>query len=191
MPEIVKIGKTSDLTERMKSLSKPTGVPLAFECVCAKEVDDMDFAEQKLHGAFASKRINQNREFFRIPEEELLELFELISGNYVVPNNEIFETKEDKIAFEKESRIGARFNFRIVGIEPGAILSFGKDEKITCEVVSNTEVKFRGKNHSLSSAGVIAINECGYKWTRIAGPKHWKFEGETLFDRRERLEGGQ
>ena len=33
MPEIVKIGKTSDLTERMKSLSKPTGVPLAFECV--------------------------------------------------------------------------------------------------------------------------------------------------------------
>ena len=32
------------------------------------------------------------------------------------------ETKEDKVAFEKASRLGERFNFGLVGIEIGSIL---------------------------------------------------------------------
>jgi hypothetical protein len=190
MPDIVKIGKTTDLAARIKSLSRSSGVPLAFTCVCAKEVDDMDFVEQKLHKAYKHERVNENREFFRIPEEALIEVFDLISGNYVDLSNDIFESKEDQVAFEKATRIGDRFNFSSVGINLGAILNFSKDEKITCEVVSNTVVNFRGERHSLSSAGVIAINECGYKWISIAGPKHWKFKGETLFDRRKTLLDG-
>ena len=188
MPGLVKIGKTKSLSKRIKSLSRASGVPTAFECVCAKKVEDMDFAERQLHAANRSRRLNENREFFEIPSDELVELFELIPGEYVTPTEEVFETKEDKVAFEKATRHGERFNFGIVGIKPGAILHFDKDPDITCEVISNNKVKFRGENHSLSSAGVIAINELGYHWTRIAGPRHWKYEGETVYEIRDRME---
>ena len=190
MPDMVKIGKTErELKERIRELSSPSGVPLAFECVVAKRVKDMNFAETKLHEAFASKRINAKREFFNIEQDELVALFELLDGEYVsVAPEQIFETKEEKVAFEKQSKIGERFNFSLVGIPIGATLKFKKDENITCEVISNSKVKFKDKTHSLSSAGVLAIKECGYNWNRIAGPMFWLYEGETCRSIRDKLE---
>ena len=38
MPDIVKIGKTRDINQRLSSLYS-TGVPLPFKCVYAKEVE--------------------------------------------------------------------------------------------------------------------------------------------------------
>jgi len=151
----------------------------------------MDFAEEKLHAGLGSRRVNEKREFFKISEDELIHLFDLIPGKDVTPDKEIFETKEDKVAFEKASRLGERFNFGMVDIEIGSTLTFLKDENITCEVISNKEVKFQEKNHSLSSAGVIAIQRCGYKWEKIAGPRFWKYEGETVYEIRERMENGE
>ena len=189
IPNMVKIGKTDNLERRIKELSSPSGIPLAFECVVAKTVNDIDFAEKKLHEAFASKRINPRREFFDIDEEELIALFELLEGEYATLSDaEIFESKEEKVAFEKQSRLGERFNFALVGIPQGAILTFIKDDTITCEVISNSKVKFRNKTHSLSSAGVIAIQECGYKWNKIAGPRFWLYEGETCRSLRDKLD---
>ena len=63
MPELVKIGKTKDINQRLSSLYS-TGVPLPFKCVYAKEVEDMDYAEEKLHAGLGSTRINEKREFF-------------------------------------------------------------------------------------------------------------------------------
>jgi len=40
----------------------------------------------------------------------------------------------------------------------------------------------------LSSAGVIAIQECGYKWNKIAGPRFWLYEGETCRSLRDKLD---
>ena len=187
MPDIVKIGKTKDINQRLTTLYT-TGVPLPFKCIYAKEVADMDFAEEKLHAGLGSRRVNEKREFFKIQEDELIHLFDLISGKDVTPDKEIYESKEEKVAFERASRIGERFNFSMVGIEVGATLTFLKDETITCEVISNREVKFQGENHSLSSAGTIAIKMCGYDWNTVAGPKFWKYEGETVYAIRERIE---
>ena len=75
MPDLVKIGKTTNLEQRLSSLYS-TGVPLPFECIYAKEVEDMDFVETKLHAAFDSKRLNNRREFFKILEEELIHFFD-------------------------------------------------------------------------------------------------------------------
>ena len=113
MPELVKIGKTKDINQRLSSLYS-TGVPLPFKCVYAKEVEDMDYAEEKLHAGLGSARINEKREFFKIPEDELIHLFDLIDGKDVTPDKETFETKEDKVAFEKASRLGERFNFGLL-----------------------------------------------------------------------------
>ena len=127
MPDLIKIGKTTNLDQRLSSLYS-TGVPLPFECIYAKEVEDMDFVETKLHAAFDSKRLNNRREFFKILEEELIHFFDLIPGNDVTPQEENFETDEDRVAFENETRIRERFNFNMINIQPGTILKFTRDE---------------------------------------------------------------
>ena len=115
IPDMVKIGKTKNLTDRMRSLYS-TGVPLPFRCVYAKQVEDMDYVEDKLHNAFASRRVNEKREFFRILEDELIHFFDLIPGIDCTPDKEVFESKEDEVAFEKASKLGERFNCSLVGL---------------------------------------------------------------------------
>jgi len=187
MPDLIKIGKTTNLDQRLSSLYS-TGVPLPFECIYAKEVEDMDFVETKLHAAFDSKRLNNRREFFKILEEELIHFFDLIPGNDVTPQEENFETDEDRVAFENETRIRERFNFNMINIQPGTTLKFTRDENITCEVTSKTRVNFRGQNHSLSSAALILMNEQGYNWGKIQGPRFWTYNGKTLSELRREVE---
>ena len=67
-------------------------------------------------------------------------------------------------------------------------LKFKKDENETCEVKSKNRVIFRRQDHSLSSAALILINEQGYNWRRIAGPKFWMHNGKSLRDLRYELE---
>lgn len=64
MPDLVKIGKTTSLEERMKSLSSQTGVPVPFEYYYACEVENSDKVEKGLHYGFGAHRVNQKREFF-------------------------------------------------------------------------------------------------------------------------------
>ena len=78
----------------------------------------------------------------------------------------------------------------MVDIRIGSILQFIRDDNITCEVLSKNKVKFEGEEHSLSSAALIATNNMGFNWKTIAGPLHWKYEGEVLDDRRRRYEEG-
>jgi len=40
IPDLIKIGKTTNLVERINSLSRHSGVPVPFECYFACEVED-------------------------------------------------------------------------------------------------------------------------------------------------------
>ena len=51
MPNYVKVGITSDLEQRIRSLDT-TGIPLPFECFYATKVKDARFVEKQLHDAF-------------------------------------------------------------------------------------------------------------------------------------------
>jgi len=190
IPGLVKIGKTINLEERMKTLFS-SSVPLPFRCVYAKRVKNYSQVERKLHKGLNSCRENPNREFFRISEEEVINFLELIDGEDVTPRVDSFEDKEDEIAFEKATRVGQRFNFEMVGIPIGATLHFLRDESVVCTVLSNSKVEFEGDTHSLSSAALIAKNRMGFAWKTIAGPLNWKYEGEVLDNRRVRLESSE
>ena len=187
MPGLVKIGKTINLEARLQSLYS-SGVPMPFRCIYAKEVDNYSEVERKLHKGLNSHRENSNREFFRIPEDEVINFLELVPGKDVTPKEDDFEDKEDEIAFERATRIGQRFNFNMVKIPIGSTLTFIRDENVTCKVISSSRVEFDGNDHSLSSAALIATNRMGFNWKTIAGPLNWKFEGEVLDERRSRLE---
>jgi hypothetical protein len=187
MPGLVKIGKTINLDDRMKSLFS-TGIPLPFRCVYAKKVSNYNEVERKLHKGLSAIRENPNREFFRIAEEEVINFLELIPGVEVTPKGDNFEDKADEIAFERASKLGQRFNFDSAGILVGSTLNFVRDEQVTCRVISKTRVEFEGEDHSLSSAALIAIKRMGYEWKSIAGPLNWKHEGVVIDTLRRRLE---
>ena len=53
IPDLLKIGRTKNLEERMRSLSSHSGVPAPFECFYACKVADADEVEKRVHDAFA------------------------------------------------------------------------------------------------------------------------------------------
>jgi hypothetical protein len=171
----VKLGKTTNLPARLKQLYS-TGVPVPFHCVFAKRVDNYHQVERKLHAGLRSHRENENREFFRIAEEEVINFLELIPGEEVTPKEDVFETVEDKAAFEKTSRIGQRFNFDFVEIPTGSKLEFLRDSRYTCIVKSKNKVEYEGEEHTLSSAGLKIMNEhLGF----LMGISCWPFKLEV------------
>ena len=89
-----------------------------------KRVGNYHEVERKFYAGLRSHRENENREFFRISEEEVINFLELIPGEEVTPTEDVLETVEDKAAFEKTSRHEHRFNFDFVEIPKGAVLEF-------------------------------------------------------------------
>jgi hypothetical protein len=66
MPGFVKIGLTElSVEQRIRQLNN-TSVPLPFEEYFAARVPDCQALERTLHCVFGEKRVNPNREFFRI-----------------------------------------------------------------------------------------------------------------------------
>jgi hypothetical protein len=72
----------------------------------------------------------------------------------------------------------------MVNIEPGTILEFVKDKSITCEVIDDSKIKFRGEVTSLSASANTVLHEMGYDWEQAHGPKFWMHQGKSLRDLR-------
>ncbi len=90
MPGIVKIGMTDgpDVLRRMGALYT-TGLPLPFDCVIAREIEDRKAAEieRALHAAFEPYRINPSREFFQVEPEQVDVLLRVMPGRDVTPQD--------------------------------------------------------------------------------------------------------
>ena len=116
MPGLVKIGMTDrdDVKRRMSDLYT-TGVPLPFECVAAREIEDREAAdiEKALHTAFGPNRVNSSREFFQIEPEQVQALLKVMPGRDVTPGNadqEADSQDEDQVASREYKRRYARTN---------------------------------------------------------------------------------
>jgi len=186
MPDAIKVGITGNLDRRIRELDT-TGTPLPFECYYAVEVENASVIEKKIHEGLDDKRIRQNREFFNATPEQakaILEIAEVMGGKNVTPNEDIVETPQDKQALDTARKKRSKFNFGMVNIEPGTILEFVKDKTITCEVIDDSKIKFRGEVTSLSASAVTVLHEMGYDWDKAHGPKFWMYQGKSLRDLR-------
>ena len=110
MDGYVKIGKTSDLEQRMRTLDN-TSVPLPFECVYAAIVKDSDFVERQLHDAFSDFRVRDNREFFKVSEARVAAALKLAEIEDVTPGQDFVESPEDQKALDKARAKRRMFNF--------------------------------------------------------------------------------
>jgi hypothetical protein len=186
MPGYVKIGKTStSLEQRIRELSSSTSVPLPFTCFYACIVKNMAFVEKQLHDAFDNNRTNPRREFFQISPERVVAALKLAEIENITPKKDYVDSKEDQKALNQvRAEIRAKFNFKMVDIPVGAELTFSRDDKITAKVVDNKSIEFNGAVTSLSASAQKIL---GYDYG-VAGTDYWTYEGETLDERRRRLE---
>lgn len=182
-PDYIKIGRTTNLKQRLLSLDN-TALPLPFECYYAVEVNDSNKVEKLLHQSFDKYRVRSNREFFELLPENAKSALQLANGKEVTPNHDIVETSEDQRALDNARSKRERFKFSLLNIEPGTILTFAKDEGITCEVVDDRLIRFRDEEMSLTASALIIIHEMGYEWSKISGPAFWQHNGVSLYDMR-------
>ena len=186
MPGYVKIGKTNNLEQRVRSLDT-TGVPLPFECFYACTVKDATFIERQLHDTFLDHRVRSSREFFEIAPERVVSALKLAEIENVTPKKDFVESEEDQKALNEARIRRTIFNFAMVNIPVGAELVFSRDENIKAKVVDNRSVMFDGEITSLStSAQKILGVDYG-----VAGTDYWMYEGEILDERRRRIEKGE
>ncbi len=186
MPGYVKIGKTTNLNQRLASLDN-TSTPLPFECVFAIEVDKGQ-CERLVHDAFADARVRKNREFFYISPDRVISALKLTGGHEVSLDVEEELDQEAKDALNQAKKRRDRFSFKMVDIPEDTELYFNKDEDITCKVRSNNMVEFEGEQLSLSNSALKVFHRMGYMWKTVSGPSSWCYAGETLEERRHRFE---
>lgn len=178
-----KVGRTIDLEQRMRSLDN-TSVPLPFECFYACTVLDAVFVEKQLHEAFGDNRVRSNREWFEIAPERVASALRIAQIEDVTPNKDYVENDDDQKALNRARERRSTFNFEMVGIPIGAILTFVNKPEVTSRVLDNRRVEFNGENLSITKAAQIVL---GHN-RPIQGPLYWEYEGETLVERRMRME---
>lgn len=191
MPGLVKIGLTNEsVGARMTQLSTASGVPLPFECYFAAEVADAEKLEKTLHQLFSEVRVNPKREFFRIDPEKVVLAISIGKFTEVTPGSADVD-KEEKEALEKIKARRPRIRLEAIGIKPGAVLNFSRDESVVATVVEDGKVDLEGEIMSPSAAALKVLKRMGYKTPTASGSEYWMFDGELLDERRRRIEAEQ
>lgn len=189
MPGYVKIGRTTNLEQRIRSLDT-TSVPLPFECFYACTVKDSQFVERQLHDAFLDHRVRSSREFFMVSPERVLSALKLAELENVTPKKDFVESEEDQKALNEARSKRSMFNFAMVDIPVGAEIVFINDENIKARVIAlsgQRTIEFNGETTSPSAAAKQVL---GYG-SNVAGTMYWMYEGETLDERRRRMESSE
>ncbi len=187
MSGYVKIGKTSNLENRLKQLDN-TSVALPFQCVYASEVADYEVAEKLLHDAFSDTRSRSTREFFEIDEQRVISALQLAKGKDVTPGKDVTEDVESGRALKKASERRARFKFSMIGLKKNDEITYLKDENVHAQVASDTTIIFEGQEVAIGRATTDLLQRQGLNWKSVQGQQYWEYDGETLSKRRRRME---
>jgi len=190
MPGLIKIGRTStSIEQRLSELNRNTAIPLPFVCYYAAQVENSEIVEKRLHEAFGDHRIRAQREFFRLSPHRAQAALELAAIAEVTPREEIIDDfpEDAERAISRENARRLFRGFSECGIPIGATLLFTKNRDLTAEVNGEKTVIFNGTTNSLSAAALSALNSQGYNWKSAHGAAYWEFDGESIWDRLERL----
>ena len=190
---IVKIGSTTDIKTRLKNLSRGTGVPGAFECYVAYEVENYKKVEELLHKIYKgvernTDKMHKKKEFFNIAPnlvDEILSMIvlDLMKGRKIPVNNSDIYTNEQKKQLhkkEEKKQISEKFKFDKYKILPGSELIFTKNKKIKCKVGENNKVIYNKKEYSLSGLTIKLMQELQYSGTHYNGYAYWTYNDILL-----------
>ena len=185
MEGYVKIGRTNNLQQRMQALWSSGVVPAEFICYYAGRVDDMEEVERNLHEIFGDKRVHPRREFFTADPHRVARAIRMVATAEVVDATQ--PSEEDMTAGKRMDAVRERrdnFDFTVADVPIGAELKFVERDE-TCQVVElkPPRVEYQGGVMSLSAA---AREVLGTSYGPN-GTLYWQYDGETIWERRERL----
>jgi len=162
---------------------------LEFPCLLSATTP-LKRIESQLHQLFSEHRINPKREFFKIDPEKVV--LALSIGNFKeVTLGEVEVDADEKAALDKAKARRPRLSLEAIGIKPGDVLTFSRDESRTATVLSGNKILLDGDETSLSAAALKLLQQLGYTTPAAQGPAYWMFDGELLDERRRRLEAEQ
>ena len=83
-----------------------------------------------------------------------------------------------------------RTTFALIGVQIGTVLALDMDPKVTVKTVDkkSTVELSNGERMTLSAAADKLMREKGKKWQGVSGFWHFKFNGESLWDIRMKME---
>lgn len=200
-PDYIKIGYATDVEKRLKQLNRSETIPYAFRVYATYDVET-DLTDKELHKlidmlnpelrtieTFDGK--TRTKEFYAMSKEDaysLLECIAKISGTSdclkrMTPEGH--EVLDEKIAKEvsEEVRRGP-FRFGAVEIEVGSKVQYIGDASKEAVVVDDRHVEYEGQTTSLSALAQLLSG----KKNALQGPLFFQYEGETLAERRNRME---
>lgn len=192
MRGLVKIGCTAGTIEdRIKQLSGATGVPVAFKCHFAAEVEDMTAKERRLFQLFSDRQVNPRREFFEVAPEKVVLAIMMGPFKEVTPGKPDISPDEEEASDKADQAEKAkRSNLKLdeIGIPIGAELTFTRDQNVHATVVEGNKVRYDGHDLSLSAAAKLALQKLGTIWTSVQGSLFWMFNEKTLEEIRKEKE---
>lgn len=195
----VKIGKSSRPVDiRSKELDN-TAVPLPFEIYATIQTLKYNDVEKHVHKTIdrlTDLRIRQNREFFNVPPQIALDIFNDIAkmiddavvtiykDNKPVPHPE----KEKSPEATKRVVKRGRFKFSMVGIKIGETITF-IPTRTEVKVASDDSIEYEGRIYKLSPfVGTFMPEEKQNTSGAYQGAKYFSYKGQILDDMRRMIE---
>lgn len=195
----VKIGKSSRPVDiRSKELDN-TAVPLPFEIYATIQIVKYNDVEKHVHKTIdrlTDLRIRQNREFFNVPPQIALDIFNDIAkmiddavvtiykDNKPVPHPE----KEKSPEATKRVVKRGRFKFSMVGIKIGETITF-IPTRTEVKVASDDSIEYEGRIYKLSPfVGTFMPEEKQNTSGAYQGAKYFSYKGQILDDMRRMIE---
>jgi len=208
-PNYQKIGKTTDLKGRLRSLNDKSCLPFSFRIYATYEIDEdlsmvedeifkiIDNVDDSLRAREENERGSlREREFFAIEKEKAYAVFESIARlrkdldklKLIIPTKK--EKQEAAVAEDVENtailRKGERFYFSKKGIPMGATLYFIGDNTVTAKVAADHPplVLFENKKWKLSPlvAELKRRNGTATSSQAYQGAAYFIYNGSRLID---------
>lgn len=183
----VKIGQTTDVEARLKSLYR-TNIPTPFEKYATLQTAKFKSVEKIVRKTLDRFIVRPNREFFDIEPEKALDILKDINtllddGKIKEYNNEI-ETEEISASGKRRPA----FKFHMANIAKGEKVTFAPIG-IDVTVVSDDKVEYEGRRYSLSYFTKAFMPESEQNNSEsYQGPKYFTYKGKTLVDLRDEFE---
>lgn len=193
----VKIGKTTNLKERLKTLFN-TSLPLPFKIYATIQTAKYEKVERIIHkqiDRLTDLRINQNREFFNVHPAQALDIFldqaQVLDDAVIMKykNNEPDEQIYPPICPRKPENVESLkqlqrkpFDFSMVGLNVGDEVIFDA-LNLPVKVAGKNKVEYEGRLWSLSAfCGTYLPEHMHNKSEAYQGPKYFSYQGKTLWE---------
>ena len=202
-PEYIKIGYADDIEKRLKQLNRSECVPYSFVVYAYLPVAERlsDLSVHRIIDRFKPElrcierdqegHTTRVREFYAMAAEEAVELLEDIAGPFGARVVRVERTQKEQaeqieaneVASELTKKNRSAFSFGELNIPVGSILTYTKDETVTCKVLDNWHVEYNGNQMSLTALAKILLNKVG-QVGGVNGTKYFKYRGKTIWNTR-------